>query len=159
MPIEEQLNTFLGPSMARLEMTFESRAAYTRFWEQHPSFPDPLPPLVDAHAQHDLVGEPPQLRSSCNPAAIREDGTELTASEYARSAIYKVGCPLKLLWAPRGMLDQAGGMYDRGRVEGLDAELVDDTNHFSIIFGDHGARHVAGAIRKAAPAPVADPLA
>ena len=92
--IEEQLNTFLGPSMARLDMTFESREAYTRFWEQHPSFPDSLPPLVDAQAQHDLVGEPPELRSSCNKAAIREDGTELTASEYARSAIYKVGLPV-----------------------------------------------------------------
>ena len=151
--IEEQLNTFLGPSMARMEMTFESREAYTRFWEQHPSFPDPLPPLVDAHVQHDLVGEPPQLRSSCNQAAIAEDGTELTASEYARSAIYKVSCPLTLLWAPRGMLDQDGGMYDRARVEGLDAELVPDTNHFSIIFGDAGAARVADAIKRAAAEP------
>lgn len=152
--IEEQLHTFLGPSMARLDMTFESREAYTRYWEQHPSFPDELPPLVDAHVQHDLVGEPPQLRSSANQAAIAEDGTELTASEYARSAIYKVGCPLTLLWAPRGMLDQEGGMYDRGRVEGLDAELVDDTNHFSILLGEPGAARIAEAIRRAcAPAP------
>ena len=92
--VDELLTAFLGPSMARLDMTFPDRAAYTAFWEQHPSFPDPLPAEVEAQAQHDLDGEPPELRSSCSKDAIREDGGELIGYESVRSAIYKVGCPL-----------------------------------------------------------------
>jgi hypothetical protein len=54
-----------------------------------------------------------------------------------------------LLWAPRGMLDEPGGLYAQDRLEGIQHELVPDTNHYSILLGAHGAERVAAAIRRA----------
>ena len=151
--LDEALAATLGPAMARLDMTFPDRAAYTAFWEQHPSFPDTLPEEVEAHVQHDLDGEPPELRSSCSKEAVRVNGRELLGSETVRSAIFSVSCPLTVLWAPRGMVDDPGGLYDAQRLIALRAEEVPDTNHYSILLGEPGARRVAEVIRQAACAP------
>jgi hypothetical protein len=54
-----------------------------------------------------------------------------------------------LLWAPRGMVDDPGGLYAEERLGGLEHELVADTNHYSILLGAPGAKRVAAAIRRA----------
>ena len=71
-----------------------------------------------------------------------------------RGALRRVQCPLTLLWAPRGMLDQPGGFYTEQRLDGVPNELVPDTNHYSILLGEAGAKKVAAAISRASrPAP------
>ena len=148
--VDEALAATLGPAMQRLDMTFADRGTYRAFWQQHPSFAGIWSAEVDAHVQHDLVGEPPEMRSSCVKAAVQVNGRELLVGEEVRSAIEAVRCPVTMLWAPRGMFDDPGGLYDEQRLDGLEAEQVADTNHYSILLGEPGAKRVAAAIRRAA---------
>jgi pimeloyl-ACP methyl ester carboxylesterase len=146
--VDAALAATLGPAMQRLDMTFEDRGAYRAFWQQHPSFARIWSAEVDAHVQHDLIGEPPHMRSSCVKEAVRVNGRELLADEAVRIAVRDVACPLVLLWAPRGMVDDPGGLYAEERLGGLEHELVPDTNHYSILLGEPGAKRVAAAIRR-----------
>jgi pimeloyl-ACP methyl ester carboxylesterase len=146
---DEALAATLGPALRRLDMTFDDRGAYRAFWQQHPSFVGIWCDEIDAHVQHDLVGEPPEMRSSCSREAVRVNGRELLADDAVRTAIRNVACPLVLLWAPRGMVDDPGGLYAEERLNGIDHELVPDANHYSILLGAPGAARVAAAIRRA----------
>jgi len=146
---DDALAATLGPAMQRLDMTFEDRGAYRAFWQQHPSFAGIWSSEVDAHVQHDLIGEEPEMRSSCSKEAVTVNGRELIADDAVRTAVRDVQCPLVLLWAPRGMVDDPGGLYAEERLGGLEHELVPDTNHYSILLGAPGAKRVAAAIRRA----------
>ena len=146
---DDALAATLGPAMQRLDMTFEDRGAYRAFWQQHPAFAGIWSSEVDAHVQHDLIGEEPDMRSSCSKEAVMVNGRELIADDAVRTAVRDVQCPLVLLWAPRGMVDDPGGLYAEERLGGLEHELVPDTNHYSILLGAPGAKRVAAAIRRA----------
>ena len=65
-----------------------------------------------------------------------------------RTAVRDVRCPMVLLWAPRGMVDDPGGLYAAERLGGIDNECVTDTNHYSILLGAPGAKRIAAAIRR-----------
>jgi hypothetical protein len=130
-------------------MTFTDRGAYRAFWQQHPSFAGIWSGEVDAQIQHDLEGDEPEMRSSCLKEAVRVNGRELLADEAVRTAVRHVTCPMTLLWAPRGMVDEPGGLYSEERLNGIGHELVPDTNHYSILLGPDGAKRVAAAIRRA----------
>ena len=75
---KEIIKGLLGPALARLEKTFPSRAAYHEFWQAHPAFQDPEAWNDDvlAYINYDLTGEPPNMKSVINPAAI-----EITAMD------------------------------------------------------------------------------
>jgi len=146
---DDALAATLGPAMQRLDMTFEDRGAYRAFWQQHPSFAGIWSSEIDAHVQHDLIGEEPEMRSSCSKEAVTVNGRELIVDDAVRTAVRDVQCPLVLLWAPRGMVDDPGGLYAEERLGGLEHELVPDTNHYSILLGAPGAKRVATAIRRA----------
>ena len=90
------------------------------------------------------------MRSSCVKDAVREAGRDLLAGEDVRAAVRRAQCPVTVLWAPRGMLDEPGGFYTAERLNDLRHECVPDTNHYSILLGEPGARRVAAAIRRAA---------
>jgi pimeloyl-ACP methyl ester carboxylesterase len=147
--LDDALAATLGPAMRRLDMTFADRGAYRAFWQQHPSFAGIWSAEVDAQVQHDLEGSEPEMRSSCVKEAVRVNGRELLADEAVRSAVRDVTCPMVLLWAPRGMLDDPGGLYAEERLGDLEHELVPETNHYSILLGEPGAKRVAAAIRRA----------
>jgi pimeloyl-ACP methyl ester carboxylesterase len=147
--VDEALAATLGPSMRRLDMTFPDRGAYRAFWQQHPAFSGIWSDEVDAHIQHDLIGEPPEMRSSCVKDAVIENGREMLEDDGIRTLTERVEQPARMLWAPRGMVDDPTGLYDERRVASLDNELVPDTNHFSILLGAPGAKRVAAAIRRA----------
>ena len=147
--VDEALAATLGPSMRRLDMTFPDRGAYRAFWQQHPAFAGIWSDEVDAHIQHDLVGEPPEMRSSCVKEAVTANGRELLADDDVRTLSDRVDAPIHMLWAPRGMVDDPGGLYAEERIGGIDNELVPDTNHYSILLGAPGAKRIAAAIRRA----------
>ncbi|GJF30204.1 hypothetical protein KNE206_29040 [Kitasatospora sp. NE20-6] len=150
---DDALAHVLGPALTRLSMTFPDRAAYRDFWQAHPAFAGAWTDRWDAYTQRDLVGEEPELRSSCVPDAIRQDGREVLLDEDAAAAIHRLPCPAELLWAERGLLDEPQGLYDPVRIEraGLDttrvpATRVPGSNHYSIIGGTAGADAVVERI-------------
>ena len=147
---DDAIAAVLGPAMARLDMTFADRGDYRAFWQQHPAFQGIWTNEVDAHVQHDLVGEEPEMRSACLKEAVQANGREFFSDEDVRTAIERVEVPMTFLWAPRGLQDETPGLYREERIRGVENELVPDTNHYSILLGEPGARRVAAAIRRAA---------
>jgi pimeloyl-ACP methyl ester carboxylesterase len=143
---------FLGPTFARLEMTFESLADYQAWWAAHPAVvnADVSRADLDAYAAHDLAGEPPRLRSSITPDVVRDDSLDLFGEPDAA----RLSVPAVFLCAPRGMVDDPHPMQPLADVEAWAAGdpqrrravLVPDTNHYSIAWSAHGARAVADAI-------------
>lgn len=155
---QEFIRAFLGPTLDRLQMTFEDLAAYRRWWGEHPALaaPDIDPADLDAYAAHDLVGEPPKMRSSINPQVVSDDGLDLFGTPDAE----RLPVPAVLLVAPRGMVDDphpmqpfpAARQWAQADPDRRRAALVDDVNHYTIVFAAHGAAVVADEIAAAATA-------
>lgn len=155
--IDAVLTAVIGPAMARLSMTFDSETAYLDYWRAHPAFGRCWSPQVEAYLRHDLVGRPPTLRSSCSLEAVRADGADLVTNGEVLGAVRRLPVPAVLLWASRGLLDEPQGLYDPARLAAADldssrivTEEIPDTNHYSALVGDAGARVVADRICQAA---------
>jgi pimeloyl-ACP methyl ester carboxylesterase len=161
---EPFLAAFLGPALARLELSFESREAYHEWWRAHPAFAgaDVADSDLVAYANHDLGGAPPQLRSTVAREAVRADAHELF--EMGKPA-HRLAVPAEMLRAPRGLQNQptpmlapdlaaawADGAPDQRRVI-----EVPDVNHYTLVMGRSGARAVAQAIVRALQTPAGDP--
>ena len=151
---DELLTAVLGPAMQRLSMTFASRQAYREFWQAHPAVGGTglWSDGVDAYLQRDLVGEAPELRSSCVLDAIRADGVGVFDPDHL-NAVHKIPAPARLLLAERGLLNEPQGLLDASRVAaaGVDTlrlpfEVVPDTNHYSILTAPGPAGRIADAL-------------
>ena len=155
VPIDDLIQAVLGPSVARLSMTFESVDAYLDFWRAHPSvggryWSDDF----ERYLAYDLVGDPPALRSSVSAQAVRDDSVEELTVPEVRDALDRVTTPFVFVRPERGILD-GDRLYPDAVMPALTArwpafvELVDvpDTNHFTLLVGD-GAPHVAAVVRK-----------
>lgn len=152
---EQFIADFLGPTFKRLEMTFPDLAAYQEWWAAHPAVAgsDISRADLDAYAAHDLVGEPPHLRSPITAQVVRDDGLDLFGEPDAPA----LAVPAVFLCAPRGMVDDPHPMQPLSIVHGWAAAdpgrrrvvEVADTNHYTIAWGAHGARLVADEIASA----------
>jgi pimeloyl-ACP methyl ester carboxylesterase len=155
---EEFLEAFLGPALARLRMTFADQAAYRAWWGEHPAIAagDVAPDDLEHYADHDLIGLPPQLRSSVNPEAVRLDGTDVFRIPDASA----VTVPARLLCAERGLVDDPNPMQPLELVSAWaaadpgqrQAVPVPDVNHYTITLGRRGAAVVADELRRAVAA-------
>ena len=142
----------LGPIAARLAREFPSREAYRDFWREHPAFVGAFIDDLAEYADYDLVGEEPHLRTASTREAIAADALDLFGSDWHLAALARLRLPAPLLRAPRGLLDEPGGLYP-----GLPAHpplaptvtVVDvpDVNHYTILMTDPGAGIVADAFR------------
>ena len=152
---EPFMRAFLGPALARLEMTFESLDGYVAWWREHPAIAgsDIDPETLRHYASHDLVGEPPALRSSVNPDVLAPDGSDVLRSDDA----HRLTLPAVLLCAPRGMgndpnpmqpLELACAWADEDASQRR-ALQVPDVNHYTITLGAAGAAAVAAEVRGA----------
>jgi pimeloyl-ACP methyl ester carboxylesterase len=148
------LAAFLGPALARLRMRFASFDDYRDWWRAHPALRDSDvdDPDLEAYADYDLVGEPPELRSSVAEEAVRADATDLFRSgDDAR----RLALPATLLCAPRGLLDDPNPLqplalcrrWASAAPDLREARQVQDVNHYTIVFGRRGARSVVEAVR------------
>lgn len=164
LDIDAALTAVIGPAMDRLSMQFDSVADYLAFWADHPSIGPalrgPSAEAVRRYLTHDLVqadGLPDgqaHWRSSCVIEAVRADGADVLADAATHSAVVRaiaLGKPMELVWARRGLLDEAQGLYDESRLSALNvpAQLrvdVVDTNHYGILFDDAGVTAVVDAI-------------
>ncbi|WP_052809928.1 alpha/beta fold hydrolase [Streptomonospora alba] len=148
VPPGTDVESVIGPAMARLRMEFADREAYRGFWRAHPAFGGELSAEVDAYIQRDLVGAEPHMRSACAEEAVRTDGTQILGDAEVLEAVRRLPCPARLLWAPRGLMDEEPGLYTPERLEPLmetdvAVEHVPDTNHYSLLFDPAAAQLVA----------------
>ena len=161
---EAFLNAFLGPALARLELTFRDREAYYGWWRAHPAFADADVADEDlrAYADHDLIGQAPALRSGVAKDAVRADAGELF--EIGKPA-HRLAVPVEMLRAPRGLQNDPNPMIPAALAQAwADAEPslrrvaeVPDVNHYTIVMGAAGAHAVAQAIVRALTSPAGDP--
>jgi lipase len=152
--IDQVLDAVLGPAIARLRMTFSSVEDYVAFWQAHPAFAGRWNEDIEAYVRADLAGEAGALHSVGSEAAVRTDGAQLLGDEATVRAVEGVRAPLRLLWAPRGLLDD-DPVIPRDVVDAFAAahpgavvEEVPAVNHYTITLGA-GAPTVAAAIAAA----------
>lgn len=147
----------LGPAAQRLTMTFADRAAYHDFWRAHPALAGAWGPAVEAYVDHDLEGEAPHLTPSTRVEALATDIQQLAggpAHDAGLAALREHGTPVTFLRAPRGLMDEPGGLYPSDVAAGLAAQVpqlhaveVEDVNHYTVLLGGQGAATVADEVR------------
>ena len=152
---DELLEAVLGPALARLRRTFISREEYFSFWRGHPAFAETgcWNAHVEAYLDYDLAGSRPELTSRVSEAAVLADGRDLLVDDSLRDHLIEVACPVLLLRAPRGLLNQsspqvADRVVDEWRsiLPELTDEMVPDTNHYTLLLGDRGSKRIAQRI-------------
>jgi pimeloyl-ACP methyl ester carboxylesterase len=161
---EAFLNAFLGPALARLELTFATPADYHAWWRAHPAFADSDVADEDlvAYADHDLGGEAPHLHSTVAKDAVRADAHELF--EIGKPA-HRLAVRVEMLRAPRGLQNDPNPMIPAELASAWAARAprqrsvseVPDVNHYTIVMGAAGASAVAQAIVRAVQSEAADP--
>lgn len=154
------LAAVLGPALARLQMTFDSVAAYRTFWREHPAFaaPDAWTDDVVDYVDYDLASPAAGgVRSRVSDVAVRVDGRGILDVEASRAALGAVTCPATLLWAPRGLQDQPTPLLPaeaiaaaRDLVPQLRVVEVPDTNHYVMAFRERETLLIAEEIRRLA---------
>jgi pimeloyl-ACP methyl ester carboxylesterase len=154
--VDAYITAVLGPALARLSMTFPDASAYHDFWRAHPAFgPDNRVDDADlvAYADADLVGDPPTLRSSVQPEAVRADGADIVTEPSVTGAAGHLSCRVVLLRAQRGLLNDDNPLLvaDDTRAfaaahDNVELVEVDDVNHYSILFAPDGVAAVAAAL-------------
>lgn len=156
--IDMILQTVVGPSIERCSMVFPDRESYFAFWKKHPSLQDPgtWGEFWEMYCDYDLIGEADELRSGVILDAVREDGKDTLVNPEITKAILGVPCPTVLMRSPRGVLNEPQGLYSdevgadyAQRVPLLEDELVEGTNHFTILMSTRGAERVARRVREA----------
>jgi len=151
---DDLLTATLGPAAERMSMTFKDRPTYLEFWKKHPAFVGDWSQAVADYANYDLTGVEPRLHPSASFEAVKEDSTELFGAESVLAALADLPRPMTLLTAPRGLLNQAPGLYGPSEIERWREELpavafreVPDVNHYTIVMGAAGAAAVAREVR------------
>jgi lipase len=144
----------LGPALQRLQRTFPSRDAYRRFWQAHPAFREAWSDAVADYVDYDLVGSPPELRSSVSSEAVRQDGRDQFHDPDTADVLGGFSGPARLLAVSRGLLDKPPGLYTqeelarwRTRLPSLTIDEVPHLNHYTIVLHPSGAAWVAEAVR------------
>jgi lipase len=171
VPPEEVVQILLGPALERLTQTFPSVEAYREFWRSHPAFSE-WTPVVQQYVDYDLAelgpgggsgdglgeqaGTSPDLRPATSPDAVAQDSADTSTGQALPRALAwaeKTGLPIVFLRAPRGLLDQPGGMYPpetvaewEARLPRLAASEVAGVNHYTIIMAEPGISAVAAAV-------------
>ena len=159
--IDRLLEATLGPALVRLRRSFESRDAYFSFWKEHPAFKETgcWNEHVEAYLDYDLTGEPGDLRSRVSEEAVIEDGREVLSGGGAWSNLGAISCPVSLLRAPRGLLNQREPLISEALVKRarrslapLTDEIVSGCNHYTLMFEEHASAAVGRGIERAAGA-------
>jgi pimeloyl-ACP methyl ester carboxylesterase len=154
---EEVIRATVGPTIARLDMTFESEDAYLDFWKAHPALAMDWNDAIERYALYDAVAsDDGTVRSGTSRDAILLDGRDLLTNTAVHECISRIDCPIWLLRAPRNLLDEPLPLISdemlaawRGdHLPQLVDEMVPDVNHFTLFLTDRGASVIAGRIRE-----------
>ncbi len=132
----------LGPAIERLRRTFPSTEAYRDFWRAHPAFGPYWNADIEEYVDYDLVDVDGALRPSATPDAVVANLVELDGRAGYADTLQALRVPMRLLRSPRGLFDEAPGLYDdewlatwTSRLPELEVRDVELTNHYTILLG------------------------
>jgi lipase len=143
----------LGPALKRLQQTFPSREAYRQFWQAHPALREAWSDAIADYVDYDLVGSPPELRSSVSSQAVHQDARDQYQDPDTADVLGDYSGPARLLVVSRGLLDQPPGLYPkeqlerwRSRLPSLTIDEVSQLNHYTLMLHPSGAAQVAAVV-------------
>jgi lipase len=150
---DQAIKETLGPALQRLQRTFPSRDAYRQFWQSHPALRESWSDAVADYVDYDLVGNPPELRSSVSSQAVLQDARDQFQDPDTADPLGGFSGPARFLVVSRGLLDQPPGLYPeeervhwRNRLPSLTIEEVPQLNHYTIMLHPSGAARVAASV-------------
>jgi pimeloyl-ACP methyl ester carboxylesterase len=149
------LEAVVGPAMARLGQVFATRHDYLDFWRAHPAVSEDWNDYVEVYLDYDLEPVSGGFRSKASEEAVRGDGEDtLGRPELVATSLRSLTCPVALIRAPRNLTNQPLPLIPdtivaevRAYLPQLTDIMVPDTNHYTLFFGDRGARVIAGYVR------------
>ncbi len=151
---DQAIELTLGPALQRLQRTFPSREAYRRFWQAHPALRESWSEAIAEYVDYDLVGSPPELKSSVSSEAVFQDARDQFHDPDTADVLGGFSGPARLLVVSRGLLDQPPGLYPeeelarwRSRLPSLTIDEVPQLNHYTIMLHSSGAARVAASVR------------
>ena len=149
MTIEQIMPLILGPALARLSMTFETKDAYRDYWKPHPSFNRGWSKELDEYVDYDLRNGKP----STSAQAVEEDSRDLFGDEIISKALKGLKQETLFIRAPRGLQNEEGGLYPIPVLDLVAPQYpmlkivnLDDVNHYDMFLHPFGAEQVAGII-------------
>ncbi len=156
---EQIIQAVLGPAAERLEQVFGSLADYEAFWAPHPAFAGHWNDLLRDYLAYDLQPHDGGFRAATRTEALVEDTAELHRGTALLQALDELAHPVRLLRAPRGLLNEEPGLYSpayigswQERLPELEITDVPGTNHYTIVMDDPGASAVAAVLAEQAVA-------
>lgn len=153
MTVEQVMPFILGPALARLAMTFESKDSYRNYWKSQPAFNRGWSTSLDEYADYDLNGSAPALTPSTNPSAVEEDSRDLFGTDLINSTLANLEKDVLMIRATRGLQNEGEGLYPMPVLNAVLPQYpkirlvtIDDTNHYDIALSDFGAEKVVETI-------------
>jgi lipase len=147
------LDLTLGPAIERLRQTYGSVDAYVDFFRQHPALGPHWDRGIEEYVRYDALETPDGVRSRCREESVRADGRDLLVSGATyEPEVRALDVPVRVLAAPYGMFGEAPGLLPEAGLaayaglEGVEVEVVPETNHYTIVFAPEAAARVAAAV-------------
>lgn len=147
------MTELLGPLLARVTTMYPTVASAVQVWRQHPALRQDWSVVAEAYARYDIGGRPPALRCRARHQSLLDDTHDLVTGSVWQTALARLRHPTQALTASSGLLNEPPGVYPPPVVAGwkerypeIGIRPVYGVNHYSIVMGAHGARHVAGAL-------------
>ena len=153
MEVEQVISIVLGPALARLAMTFESKEAYRNYWRPQPAFAKGWSPEMDEYVDFDLRGDAPNMKSSVNPKAVVEDSREIFGDDLIVRSLRGLTKQCIFIKAERGLQNEEHGLYPMAVLDAilpqypqLKLVFLADYNHYDMFTQSSGAEKVAQII-------------
>ena len=153
---EALVEAILGPTAARLSMTFATTDDYLEFWRQHPAF-ETWDAALNEYFAYDLVDTPDGLRPATSLAVTTEDTIDLNTGIAITDAHEWLGTadlPVTFVSVPRGLQNEEPGLYPPEHLAAVLSGLphvrhhhVDGFNHYTIVMSEAGARVLATLVQ------------
>ena len=138
--VEALLPYVLGPALARLDMTFESREAYRNFWKSQPAFVRGWNSALDEYVDYDLRGSEPHLHASTVKAAVLADAEDEFVNPLIEDTLRNLPARVLMLRSVRGLQNEESPLYPEELLSRtliqypkIDLVTVPDCNHYEMV--------------------------
>ena len=152
---EKVVRSLVGPLLDNLRRTFATEEEYFEAWRNHPAFHRFWDQELQERFAYDLLQEGGRFRSRVSADAVRDDFIDALADIRRIAAEFRqLLCPIRLVCATRGLLDQPEPMIPQKVVASwlaimprMEAMTVEDVSHTSIMLLNRSVREIAVLIK------------